>query len=137
MKNDTKVVSIAVERQFSATDWRLWSISVGNGFRHALNWQILALNLKCFHFMGHLNQRNKGFTMKLFLKRLFFWKNLPTAAALSLPSSIFLPKAPAQNCCPIAPLKRKMLFLGLKQTLRSSTILGLLDTFKLGLSSVF
>ena len=37
-----------------------------------------------------------------------FWKNLPTAAALSLPSTIFLPYAPAQKFCPIFPLKEKI-----------------------------
>ena len=38
----------------------------------------------------------------------FFEKNLPTAAALSLPYTNFLPSAPAQKCCLISPLRQKM-----------------------------
>ena len=39
------------------------------------------------------------------LEDTFFWKFLPTAAALSLPCTKFLPSAPAQNFCPISPLR--------------------------------
>ena len=35
-------------------------------------------------------------------------KKLPIAAALSLPSTIFLPSAPALKYCPISPLRKKI-----------------------------
>ena len=43
-----------------------------------------------------------------FLRGQFLEKKLPTATALSLPSTIFLPSAPAQKCCPISPLRKKI-----------------------------
>ena len=39
-----------------------------------------------------------------------FLKNLPSAAALSLPSTNYLPSAPAQKGCPIFPLRQKLNF---------------------------
>lgn len=53
------------------------------------------------------NNLKIGKNVKNFL-RGHFRKNLPTAAALGLPKTNFLPAAPAQNCCPTFPLRHKI-----------------------------
>ena len=50
---------------------------------------------------------SKIYFVKYFVEDNFF-KNLPTAAALNLPYTKFLPSAPAPNFCPISPLGKKI-----------------------------